>query len=83
MPAGGAPLICPTNLGGAIDPSPFTASDGTLWLVWKNDGNAIGLTTTIWLQQLTPNGLGLAGGAIPMIHNDQVRTCIRRPVSAQ
>jgi len=32
-PVGSAPLICPTNLGGAIDPSPFTAPDGTLWLV--------------------------------------------------
>jgi len=31
------------------------------------------MTTTIWLQQLTPNGVGLAGGALPMIHNDQVR----------
>ena len=69
---GSTPLVCPTNLGGAIDPSPFIASDGTLWLLWKNDGNAIGQTTTIWLQQLTPDGLSFAGGATPLIHNDQV-----------
>ena len=75
-PVGSAPLICPTNLGGAIDAAPFTASDGTLWLVWKNDGNSIGQTTTIWLQQLTPNGLSLAGPALALIHNDQVTTLL-------
>jgi len=32
-PAGSEPLVCHPTLGGAIDPSPFVASDGTLWLV--------------------------------------------------
>ena len=69
---GDAPLICHPTLGGAIDPSPFVASDGTMWLVWKNDGNSIGVITVIWLQQLTPDGLSVASGPIYMVHNDQV-----------
>ncbi|MGK5742991.1 glycoside hydrolase family 43 protein [Micromonospora sp. URMC 103] len=55
------PLICQADLGGAIDASPFRDTDGSLWLLWKNDGNAIGVDTWIWSQRLSPDGLTLVG----------------------
>lgn len=35
-------LACPHKYGGAIDPSPFRDSDGTLYVVYKGDGNSVG-----------------------------------------
>lgn len=38
------PLACPTDQGGAIDPSGYwDEASGTLWLLYKVDGNAIGM----------------------------------------
>ncbi|MFC7550351.1 glycoside hydrolase family 43 protein [Plantactinospora sp. GCM10030261] len=55
------PLICQADIGGAIDASPFRDTDGSLWLLWKNDGNAVGDDTWLWSQRLTPDGLTLTG----------------------
>lgn len=55
------PLICQADQGGSIDASPFRDADGSLWLVWKNDGNAIGVDTWLWSQRLSPDGLRLVG----------------------
>ena len=55
------PLVCPEAQGGAIDPSPFRDSDGSLWLLWKNDGNAIGADTWLWSQRLSADGRRLVG----------------------
>ena len=55
------PFIDQLQLGGAIDPSPFRDSDGMLYLYWKNDGNAVGQETDIWVQKLSPDGLSLVG----------------------
>ncbi|MET8349850.1 MULTISPECIES: glycoside hydrolase family 43 protein [unclassified Micromonospora] len=55
------PLICQAELGGAIDASPFRDTDGSLWLLWKNDGNAIGVDTWLWSQRLAEDGLTLVG----------------------
>jgi beta-xylosidase len=65
-----APLICPLNLGGAIDPSPIVV-DGTTFLLWKNDGNCCGLTTAIWSQPLSSDGLEATGTPVALIYNDQ------------
>jgi hypothetical protein len=54
-------FICPTNLGGAIDPSVFVASDGTPWLLWKGDGDCCHLPTEIYIQQLSSDGLSVVG----------------------
>jgi hypothetical protein len=54
-------FICPTDQGGAIDPSVFVASDGTPWLLWKSDGDCCDLPTTIYIEQLSPDGLSVAG----------------------
>jgi Glycosyl hydrolases family 43 len=54
-----APLVCPTELGGAIDPSPFVAEDGRAYLLWKSDGNCCGMPTRIYSQPLSDDGLQL------------------------
>jgi beta-xylosidase len=64
------PLVCQPKQGGSIDPSPFRDSDGKLYLVWKNDGNAIGSTTFIWAQRLSSDGLRLVGKRTTIEKND-------------
>jgi beta-xylosidase len=56
-----APFVCQRDLGGSIDPSPFRDADGTLWLLWKNDGNCCGEPTRIWAQRLSADGTKLTG----------------------
>src|SRR5262249_6468721 len=46
-------------LGGSIDPSPFVDADGTAYLVWKADANAIGQRSSLWIQALDEDGLTL------------------------
>jgi hypothetical protein len=54
-------FICPIDEGGAIDPSVFVASDGTPWLLWKSDGDCCDKSTSIYTQQLSGDGLSIAG----------------------
>jgi len=61
------PLICQADEGGSIDASPFTDSTGQRWLYWKNDGNAIGVDTWIYVSKLSPDGLTLIGETIRLI----------------
>jgi beta-xylosidase len=65
------PLLCPRDRGGAIDPSPFVDVDGSLWLLWKNDGITLRRESAIWSQRLTDDGLGLVGDPIELIGTDQ------------
>ena len=65
------PLICQADEGGSIDASPFTDTDGTRYLLWKNDGNAIGVDTWIYAQRLSPDGLTLTGAPVRLIKQDQ------------
>jgi beta-xylosidase len=62
-----APLVCQAELGGAIDASPFRDTDGSLWLLWKNDGNAIGTDTWLWSQRLSADGLTLTGEPVKLL----------------
>jgi arabinan endo-1,5-alpha-L-arabinosidase len=62
-PVGSEPLVCPRSEGGAIDASTFRDDDGTLYLLWKTDGNCCGLDTWIELAPLSADGLTLAGPA--------------------
>ncbi len=64
------PLVCDLEHGGSIDPSPVVDRDGSLWLLWKSDGNCCGLPTVIYSQPLTPDGLTVAGDASELIRND-------------
>lgn len=65
------PFICQDTEGGSIDANPFRDADGTLYLYWKNDGNCCMLTTYLYGQQLSPDGLTLIGEAVRLISNDQ------------
>jgi beta-xylosidase len=55
------PLVCQAAEGGSIDASPFRDTDGSLYLLWKNDGNAIGQDTWLYAQPLAPDGGSLTG----------------------
>jgi beta-xylosidase len=64
------PLICQEAEGGSIDASPFQDSSGKRWLYWKNDGNAIGVDTWIYVSELSPDGLTLVGPTHRLIKQD-------------
>jgi beta-xylosidase len=64
------PLVCQPDLGGSIDPHPFVDADGTAYLLWKADGNAIGHASTLFSQRLRHDGLALEGRAAPLLRND-------------
>jgi hypothetical protein len=57
------PFICPES-GGAIDPSPFVAPNGQVFLQWKSHG-------LIVASAMTTDGLRLAGSDQPLIGADQ------------
>lgn len=74
-----APLACPLSQGGAIDPSGFTDSDGTHYVVYKVDGNSIGrggscgntvspiVSTPLLLQQLASDGVTAVDNPIQLL----------------
>jgi GH43 family beta-xylosidase len=70
-PAGTAPLVTQYDKGGAIDPSVFTDAGGAQYLLWKNDGNAVGQDTTVYIQQLASDGLGFVGTPAALIRQDR------------
>jgi beta-xylosidase len=65
------PLVCQRTEGGSIDASPFRDDDGSLYLLWKNDGNAVGKASWIYAQRLSPDGLRLRGEPKRLATNDQ------------
>ncbi len=64
------PLVCQEDEGGSIDASPFRDEDGTLYLLWKNDGNCCGLDTYIYSQRLSPDGTELTGEPARLVQQD-------------
>ncbi|MBD5785075.1 family 43 glycosylhydrolase [Cellulosimicrobium terreum] len=70
------PIVCPNgqdgteDLGGAIDAATYS-EDGQLYLLWKSDGNCCaGMTATIFLQPLSPDGTTLTGPPAELIRVD-------------
>lgn len=61
------PLVCQLDRGGSIDADPYVDADGTVWLVWKSDDNAVGQPTTLWMQSLAADGLTLVGSPQPLL----------------
>jgi Glycosyl hydrolases family 43 len=60
------PLICQSNLGGAIDPSPFIDPvNGTPWLVWKSNDGGSSQPARIWSEELNSSGTGFLAGSTP------------------
>lgn len=70
VPRLGRPLICPTSIGGAIDAATYV-ENGVRYLLYKNDGNAVGQDTWLWLQRVTTDGLGLIGSPVRLIRQDR------------
>ena len=62
-----SPFVCQNAIGGSIDPQPFQDGNGSLYLLYKNDGNSIGIPSSIWLQKLSDDGTALDGAAISLI----------------
>ena len=65
------PIVCQVDLGGSIDADAFRDSDGKLYLYFKNDGNRVGKHSSIWAQQLAPDGLSVLGTPVELIHDDK------------
>ncbi|KAL1589269.1 hypothetical protein WHR41_02029 [Cladosporium halotolerans] len=76
------PFICPLAQGGAIDPAGyFDPKDGTRWITYKIDGNAIGhggecgntvapiVPTPILLQQVAQDGFTKIGNPVQILTN--------------
>lgn len=70
-PAGDGPLVCPADQGGAIDAASFTDTDGAHYLLYKNDGNAIGADTWLHLQRVSDDGAGLQGAPVRLLKQDR------------
>ncbi|TDQ00966.1 family 43 glycosylhydrolase [Labedaea rhizosphaerae] len=69
-PTSSQPLVCNAGEGGDIDPSSFV--DGSSrYLLYKNDGNAIGQPAIIWLQPVAADGVTFTGGRVELLRNNQ------------
>lgn len=64
----GAPLVTEPHPG-AIDAHYFRASSGQHYILWKIDGNAIGASTPIKIQELSPDGTSTVGQATTILTN--------------
>ncbi len=60
------PLICQPELGGSIDATWFRDTDGTAYLIWKNDGNCCRIPTRFFLQEVGEDGLSLVGEPVEL-----------------
>jgi beta-xylosidase len=78
------PLACPLDLGGAIDASAFQDDDGSRWMLYKDDGNAVGsggtcgngdkpgqADTWIVIIQMGGDGYTVTGNPIRLINRDE------------
>lgn len=69
-PLGEAPFIAQASKGGTIDPFHFQDDDGQRWLLYKNDGNAVGRTCWLHIRRLQSDGLHFKGPEKLLIRND-------------
>ncbi len=46
------PALCQLDRAGSIDPDVFVNDDGSAFLVWKSEDNALGLPTSLWAAPL-------------------------------
>ena len=60
----------PPSVGGSIDPDVFTTASGS-YLIWKNDGNRVGQSTTIWSVPLSSDLETPTGSPIPLLTDDE------------
>ncbi|HEY0552099.1 MAG TPA: family 43 glycosylhydrolase [Verrucomicrobiae bacterium] len=55
---------------GSIDAFPVVDTDGTRYLIWKEDGNSRKQPTPLWIQKLSDDGLKLVGEMKELFRND-------------
>ena len=67
--SGPAPLVCEAAEGGSIDASPFRDADGSLWLLWKNDGNCCDKPVHLYARRLTADGTAFTGPRATLLTN--------------
>ncbi len=79
------PLVYQWTRGGSIDPDPFVDVDGTAYLLWKSDDNALGRRTVLWAARLRPDGLALAGRPVRVLRQRQAwqRPLVEAPCLVQ
>ena len=65
-----APVVCQPEEGGTIDANPFRDADGSLYLYYKSDGNAVGKTSWIWGQRLSADGTAVVGDPVRLVKDD-------------
>ncbi|GAA3771808.1 hypothetical protein GCM10022225_68900 [Plantactinospora mayteni] len=68
---GTEPLVCNGGEGGDIDASSFVDSTGLRYLLYKDDGNAIGQPTSLWLQRVAADGVTPQGARVELLRNDR------------
>lgn len=68
-PVGSGPLVCDAAEGGDIDPSSFVDTDGRRYLLYKDDGNAVGQPTSLWAQAVAADGVTLQGGRVELLRS--------------
>lgn len=75
------PLVCQTELGGSIDPSPYRDEIGFLHLTWKSEDETVGGRAQLWTQLLSSDGRTLFGPATPLLQaeRDWERKTIENP----
>jgi beta-xylosidase len=61
------PLEC--QAAGSIDPAFVRDTGGRPYLLWKEDGNAVGRASRIWIRPLRADGLGLIGRRRELLRN--------------
>lgn len=66
-----APFVFQAERGGSIDPSPFVDVDGTPYLLWKSEDNALDRPSSLWAQRLAPDGLALVGEPAELLRHDR------------
>lgn len=70
-PTSDTSLACPLDIGGAIDPQGFRDDDGTYYLVYKIDGNSVGMDTPIVLQALNSDAVTpTSSSPVELFRND-------------
>lgn len=55
---------------GSIDAYATRDENGKLYLIWKEDGNSMGLPTHMWAQQMTEDRTRLVGEMTSLFYND-------------
>jgi hypothetical protein len=69
-----APLMCDLDKGGVIDPAPFVSSDGSVYLLWKSEGETPqggGGSALLWSRKLGADFKSFDGDAHAILGVDR------------